>query len=130
MSYYTKTFAMLIFIYSLCFYLYILQCNGDFDLHMYIPLYLFSVHLLYNHCILIRYSYYIIVTYVDIIVVYIFFLFDHGLSSFPVDNCIQVYRMFLDMCQLYLHIITHISLYIYISDILTTYVLYICLIHV
>ena len=73
MSYYTKTFAMFIFIYSLCFYLYILQCNGGFDLHMYIPLYLFSVHLLYNHCILIRYSYYIIVTYVDIIVVYIFF---------------------------------------------------------
>ena len=58
MSYYTKTFAMFIFIYSLCFYLYILQCNGGFDLHMYIPLYLFSVHLLYNHCILIRYSYY------------------------------------------------------------------------
>ena len=46
MSYYTKTFAILIFIYSLCFYLYILQCNGGFDLHMYIPLYLFSVHLL------------------------------------------------------------------------------------
>ena len=37
--------------------------------------YIFSVHLLYNHCILIRYSYYIIVTYVDIIVVYIFFLY-------------------------------------------------------
>ena len=75
MSYYTKTFAMFIFICSLCFYLYILQCNCGFDLQMYIPLYLFSVHLLYNHCILIRYSYYIIVTYVDIIVVYIFFLF-------------------------------------------------------
>ena len=73
MSYYTKTFAMFIFICSLCFYLYILQCNCGFDLQMYIPLYLFSVHLLYNHCILIRYSYYIIVTYVDIIVVYIFF---------------------------------------------------------
>ena len=54
MSYYTKTFAMLIFIYSLCFYLYILQCNGGFDLHMYIPLYLFSVHLLYNRCILMH----------------------------------------------------------------------------
>ena len=75
MSYYTKTFAMFIFICSLCFYLYILQCNCGFDLQMYIPLYLFSVHLLYNHCILIRYSYYIIVTYVDIIVVYIFFFF-------------------------------------------------------
>ena len=85
MSYYTKTSAMLIFIYSLCFYLYIVQCNGGFDLHMSIPLYLFSVHLLYNHCILIRYSYYIIVTCVDIIVVYmfffVFFLFDHGLIS-------------------------------------------------
>ena len=73
MSYYTKTFAMFIFICSLCFYLYILQCNCGFDLQMYIPLYLFIVHLLYNHCILIRYSYYIIVTYVDIIVVYFFF---------------------------------------------------------
>ena len=37
--------------------------------------YIFSVHLLYNRCILIRYSYYIIVTYVNIIVVYIFFFF-------------------------------------------------------
>ena len=37
--------------------------------------YIFSVHLLYNHYILIRYSYYIIVTYVNIIVVYIFFFF-------------------------------------------------------
>ena len=62
-------------------YSYIIQCNGGFDLDMYIPLYLFSVHLLYNHCILIIYSYYIIVTYVDIIVVYMFFLFDHGLIS-------------------------------------------------
>ena len=93
MSYYTKAFAMFIFIYSLCFYLYILQCNSGFDLH--IPLYLFSVHLLYNHCILIRYSYYIIVTYVDIIVVYIF-LFDHGLigisfHSIKQFSCRQLY---------------------------------------
>ena len=72
---YTKTFSMLIFIYSHCFYLYILQRNGGFDLHIYIPLYLFTVHLLYNHCILIRYSYYIVVTYVDIIVSYYFFLY-------------------------------------------------------
>ena len=71
-SYYTKTFSVLIFIYSLCFYLYILQCNSGFDLHIYIPLYLFNVHLLYNHSILIRYSYYIVVTYVHIAVSYYF----------------------------------------------------------
>ena len=75
MSYYIKTFSVLIFVYSLCFCLYILQCNGGFDPHMYIPLYLFTVHLPYNHCILIRYGYYIVVTYVDIIVSYYFFLY-------------------------------------------------------
>ena len=130
---------MLIFIYSLCFYLYILQCNSGFDLHIYIPLYLFTVHLLYNHCILIRYSYYIVVTYVHIVVSYYFFLYlimnwslsvFIALSSFPVDNCIKLYCMFLHMGQLYLHIFTHLCLYIYISDILSTYVLYICSIQV
>ena len=105
---------MLIFIYSLCFYLYILQCNSGFDLHMYIPLYLFTVHLRYNHSILIRYSYYIVVTYVHIVVSYYFFflylIMNWSLSvfiassSFPVDNCIKLYWMFLDMGQLYLHI--------------------------
>ena len=102
MSYYTKTFAMFIFICSLCFYLYILQCNGGFDLQMYIPLYLFSVHLPYNHCILIRYSYYIIVTYVDIIVVYIFFffVFVDGLTSISFHSieqfsCRQLYTIIL-----------------------------------
>ena len=74
-SYYTKAFSIMIFIYSLCFYLYILQCNSGFDLHIYIPLYLFTVHLLYNHCILIRYSYYIVVTYVHIVVSYYFFFY-------------------------------------------------------
>ena len=73
-SYYTKTCSVLIFIYSICFYLYMLQCNGGFDPHMYIPLYLFTVHSLYNHCILIRYSYYIVVTYVDFIVSYFFYM--------------------------------------------------------
>ena len=72
MSYYIKTFSVLIFVYSLCFYLYILQHNGGFDPHMYIPLYLFTVHLLYNHYILIRYGYYIVVTYVDFAVSYYF----------------------------------------------------------
>ena len=68
-----KHFSVLIFVYSLCFYLYILQCNGGFDQHMYIPLYLFTVYLLYNHCILIRYGYYIVVTYVDFVVSHYFF---------------------------------------------------------
>ena len=36
-----KHFSVLIFLYSHCFCLYILQCNGSFDPHMYIPLYLF-----------------------------------------------------------------------------------------
>ena len=63
---------MLIFVYSLCFYLHILQCNGGFHPHMYIPLYLFTVHLLYNHYILIRYGYYIVVTCVDFVVSYFF----------------------------------------------------------
>ena len=108
---------MLIFIYSLCFYLYILQHNSGFYLHIYIPLYLFTVHLLYNHCILIRYSYYIVVTYVHIVVSYYFFFlylimnlslsFFIALSSFPVDNCIKLYCIFLTWVSYiytYLHI--------------------------
>ena len=55
--------------------------NGGFDPHMYISLYLFTVHLLYNHCILIRYSYYIVVTYVDFIVSHYFFISDHELIT-------------------------------------------------
>ena len=104
-SYYTKTFSVLIFIYSLCFYLYIIQHNGGFDLHIYIPLYLFTVHLLYNHCIFIRCSYYIVVSYVHIVVSYYFFFLYLimncslsvfiALSSFPVDNCIKVIYTFL-----------------------------------
>ena len=92
---------MLIFIYSLCFYLYILQCNSGFDLHMSIPLYLFTVHLLYNYCILIRYSYYIVVTYVDIIVsYYLFFISDHELitisfHSIEQFSCRQLYKVIL-----------------------------------
>ena len=71
---------------------------------MYIPLYLFSVYLLYNHCILIRYSYYIIVTYVDIIVVYIFFFFCFvfgdgltGISFHSIEqfSCRQLYTIIL-----------------------------------
>ena len=106
---------------------------------MYIPLYVFTVHLLYYHCILIRYSYYIVVTYVDIIVpYYFFFISDHELitisfHSIEQFSCRQLYKVILyvsDMGQLYLHIFTHICLYIYIPDILTTYVLYICSIQV
>ena len=51
MSYYTKTFAMFIFICSLCFYLYILQCNGGFDLKCIF------------HYIYLVYIYYIIIAY-------------------------------------------------------------------
>ena len=40
-----------LFLYSLCFYLYIWQCNGGFYLHMYFPLYF------------LVYIYYIIITY-------------------------------------------------------------------
>ena len=72
------TFLSTIFV---CLYLYILQHNGSFDPHMYIPLYLFTVHLLYNHCILIRYGNYIVVTYVDFVVSYYFFISDHELIT-------------------------------------------------
>ena len=98
----TKTFSMLIFIYSLCFYLYILQHNSGFDLHIYIPLYLFTVHLLCNHCILIRYIYYIVVTYVHIVVSYYFFFFisDHEwitISFHSIEQfcCRQLYKVIL-----------------------------------
>ena len=34
-------------------------------------------------------------------------------NSFPVDNCIQLYCMFLDMCQLVTHIYTYILVHIH-----------------
>ena len=74
-------FSALIFVYSLCFYLDILQHNGGFDSHMYISLYIFTAHLLYNHCILLRCIYYIVFTYVDFIVSYYFFISDHELIT-------------------------------------------------
>ena len=86
MSYYTRTFLVLIFVYSLCLYLYILHSNGGFDSHMYISLYIFTAHLLYNHCILIRCSYYIVFTYVDFLVSYYFFISDHELITMSLHS--------------------------------------------
>ena len=54
----------------------------------------------------------------------------HSIEQFSCRQFKKLYCMFLDMGQLYLHIFTHICLYIYISDILTTYALYICSIQV
>ena len=66
------TFLSTIFV---CLYLYILHSNGGFDLHMYIPLYIyiFTAYLPYHHYILVRCSYYIVFTDVDFIVFYYYF---------------------------------------------------------
>ena len=118
-SYYTRTFSVLIFVYSLCLYSYILHSNGHFDSHLYISVYIFTTHLLYNYCILIRCSYFIVFTYVVFIVSYYFFLYlimNWSLWVFIAWNrfsCRLLYKVILyvsDMCQLCLYIFTCVCL--------------------
>ena len=101
---------------------------------MFTPLYLFTVHVLYNHCILIRYSYYIAVTYVHIVVsYYFFFISDHELitisfHSIEQFSCRQLYKVILYVSWHGSVIFTHIYTYMLVH-IHFWYTYYICTVY-